>query len=365
MKPGPVIPVGHSFWDTTLLSRPKDTYELGVRIWTFWQSWYYDSVFSIISGVPCVRDKSTPTTVFPRHSSAYESSIALFLHHYSFKELFSSDRPELIKPKDENIPGVSHPLAAYLKGIAILEHTDKLFLILQPGSGLPRATCADLHRLHAALKILASEHLPIRKEELLETHDLSPERARQLYCALSERIVGHVLLHTATIQLCRVAKSSPCPVEDPDWVSPAYVDDVEYNAARDAVTALRVFGEEVRKLEKRMNGGSVPRPISSGLVEEVQEHPCLLLGFLLTTVCLVLLDRINAFGSNPSSSEAIEIQELEADIKLAMATMEHTAKSFPLLNIQVQKIHEYRAANGRGLRPRDRSPAWEYERRFW
>lgn len=107
---------------------------------------------SFSSGVACVRDKSTPTTVFPRHSSAYESvsglrndqsasgvilidvsfqSIALFLHHYSFKELFSSDRPELIKPKDENIPGVSHPLAAYLKGIAILEHTDKLFLILQ------------------------------------------------------------------------------------------------------------------------------------------------------------------------------------------------------------------------------------------
>lgn len=151
-----------------------------------------------------------------------------------------------------------------------------------------------------------------------------------------------------------MAKSSPCPVEDPDWVSPAYVDDVEYNAARDAVTALRVFSEEVRKLEKRMNGGSVPRPISSGLVEEVQEHPCLLLGvscprdlyrtpdirthpisfsqFLLTTVCLVLLDRINAFGSNPSPSEAVEIQELEADIKLAMATMEHTAKSFPLLS---------------------------------
>lgn len=31
--PGP----GQSMWDGTLLGRPQDSYELGVRIWTFWQ----------------------------------------------------------------------------------------------------------------------------------------------------------------------------------------------------------------------------------------------------------------------------------------------------------------------------------------
>lgn len=37
MLPGNAPEFGQSMWDNTLLGRPKDTYELGVRIWTFWQ----------------------------------------------------------------------------------------------------------------------------------------------------------------------------------------------------------------------------------------------------------------------------------------------------------------------------------------
>lgn len=51
MRPGSTpLPFGQSMWDNTFLGRPEDSYELGVRIWTFWQSWYYDAVFSIIGG---------------------------------------------------------------------------------------------------------------------------------------------------------------------------------------------------------------------------------------------------------------------------------------------------------------------------
>lgn len=38
MAPGrEALPYGQSMWDSTLLGRPADSYELGVRIWTFWQ----------------------------------------------------------------------------------------------------------------------------------------------------------------------------------------------------------------------------------------------------------------------------------------------------------------------------------------
>ncbi len=37
MRPGNTPAAGHSFWDGSLLGRPADSYELGVRLWTFWQ----------------------------------------------------------------------------------------------------------------------------------------------------------------------------------------------------------------------------------------------------------------------------------------------------------------------------------------
>lgn len=37
MLPGRNPPPGESMWDRSLLGRPADSYELGVRIWTFWQ----------------------------------------------------------------------------------------------------------------------------------------------------------------------------------------------------------------------------------------------------------------------------------------------------------------------------------------
>lgn len=88
-----------------------------------------------------------------------------------------------------------------------------------------------------------------------------------------------MLLHTATIQICRVTRSLPFSddAEREAWL--ASIRDMEINAAKSSVTALRVFGEEVRKLSTRMQGNQTG--LSVRTVAEVQEHPCLLLSVSL------------------------------------------------------------------------------------
>ncbi|KAG8858544.1 hypothetical protein FRB96_005216 [Tulasnella sp. 330] len=357
LRPGrPPLAPGQSQWDGTFLGRPEDSYELGIRIWTFWQSWYYDSVFAIIGGSPRVRPAERPTTVFPRRSAAYESGVAFNLHHHSFEELFANDPPELIKPTNEPA-GVTHPLATYLKGIAILDRTEELFGTLQKtGNTDPERYIAEICKLHASLQSLLVDHLPVHQPELLETHRLTPQEAAALYCPLSERIVGHVLLHTATIQVCRVTRSLGLQEDQ--------IRKLEVEAARGAVRTLRVFGEEVRKLSARMQGNEAG--VSVKTVAEIQEHPCLLLSFLLTTVCIVLVDQIKILktGSDVVST-VMEQLKLEEDLRLAVATMQHTAKSFPLLSIQVDKIYAYKAASDHQTFVYNERPTmWEYEKRL-
>ncbi|KAG9012323.1 hypothetical protein FRB93_001745 [Tulasnella sp. JGI-2019a] len=367
LRPGrPALPLGESIWDTTFLGRPEDSYELGVRIWTFWQTWYYDSVFSIIGASQRVRPIEKPTTVFPRRSAAYESGAAFGLHHYSFDELFANDPPELIKPAAEPA-GVSHPLATYLKGIAILDRTEELFGAMQKtGNNDSGLFVNELFKLHASLQSLLGEHLPVQEPDLLATHVLSPQEAAALYCPLAERIVGHVLLHTATIQVGRVTRSLSFRSEAETRRVLESVRKLEIDAARGAVTALRVFGDEVRKLSARMRGYEV-EGASVKEVAEIQEHPCLLLSFLLTTVCLVLIDHIKHLQNSPNAAETMQEQmEVETDLRLAVATMQHTAKSFPLLNVQVEKIWAYKSATNPQaiIIPTDRPTMWEYERRL-
>lgn len=51
---------------------------------------------------------------------------------------------------------------------------------------------------------------------------------------------------------------------------------LEINAAKGAVKALKLFGDEVRRLSARMQGTDLS-PVSVRTVAEIQEHPCLLL----------------------------------------------------------------------------------------
>lgn len=52
----------------------------------------------------------------------------------------------------------------------------------------------------------------------------------------------------------------------------------------------------------------------------------------MTTVCIVLVDRIKTLKTSTNVlSTVMEQLELEEDLRLAVATMQHTAKSFPLL----------------------------------
>ncbi|KAG8900107.1 hypothetical protein FRB99_006254 [Tulasnella sp. 403] len=364
MLPGQEPAPGQSMWDGTLLGRPKDSYELGVRIWTFWQSWYYDAVFSLISGLPLNRNPAKLTTVFPRPSSAYASGWALSLRNTSFDELFENDPPQF--STDPNEPeGASHPLSTYLKGLAILERTNQLLGRVEAGFPLGDNNFSPdiLHKLHGSLQCLVQDELRIQSRETLATNPLNKPSACKIYCALAERIVGHVFVNTATIQLCRLSRAvtSTSPPEEKS-VALASLRSLELNAARLAVNALRIFAQEVRKLDGRMRGSSPE--VTTSVAQEVQEHPCLLLGFLLTSVCMVLVDRIrelNLLGPTPET--VTELTDIEADLKLVIATIEHTSTSFPLLKTQLSKINEYRKGTTPLLSDESRVPLWEYERR--
>lgn len=137
---------------------------------------------------------------------------------------------------------------------------------------------------------------------------------------------------------------------------------LELSAAKGAVRAIRLFGDEVRKLDARMRG-SAPG-VNTTVIQEVQEHPCLLLGFLLTSVCMVLVDNIQSLKLSPSPTpeSATEMRSSENDLRLCIATIEHTASSFPLLAIQSKKIKDYQDRSNRALASRQ-APRWEFERR--
>ncbi|KAG8901022.1 hypothetical protein FRC01_009953 [Tulasnella sp. 417] len=392
MLPGNEPAPGQSMWDNTLLGRPKDSYELGVRIWTFWQSWYYDAVFSLIGGTPLTRDPVTPTTVFPRPSKTYETGLALQLQNTSFKELYENNPPQIPSPPNEP-PGSSHPLSTYLKGLALMERANQLLGKVNGrnlvGFAIGNATRANakretcpfllagitlddnefspetLHNLHASVECLLKEHLPIRNSEMQSTAPLTKQDAAKIYCPLAERVVGHVFINTATIQLCRLSRAltGSFPVESEGRRQALRsIRTLELNAAKGAVKAIRLFGDEVRRLDARMRG-SAPN-INTTVVQEVQEHPCLLLGFLLTSVCMVLVDNIQALklASSPPAESATEIASSEKDLRLCIATIEHTASSFPLLAIQSKKIQDYQDRSNRAISSRQ-VPRWEFERR--
>ncbi|KIO22747.1 hypothetical protein M407DRAFT_116246 [Tulasnella calospora MUT 4182] len=366
MLPGHAPEFGQSLWDNTLLGRPQDTYELGVRIWTFWQSWYYDAVFSLIGGTPLTRDPVTPTTVFPRPAKTYESGLALRLQNTSFRELYENNPPQIPSPPDEP-EGSSHPLATYLKGLALMERANKL--LGKVNAGLPlddtEFSPETLHNLHASVQCLLTEHLPIRNHEMLSVAPLTKLDAAKIYCPLAERVVGHVFINTATIQLCRLSRALTVslPAEsDSRRQALRSIRMLELSAAKGAVRAIRLFGDEVRKLDARMRG-SAPG-VNTTVIQEVQEHPCLLLGFLLTSVCMVLVDNIQSLKLSPSPTpeSATEMRSSENDLRLCIATIEHTASSFPLLAIQSKKIKDYQDRSNRALASRQ-APRWEFERR--
>ena len=108
---------------------------------------------------------------------------------------------------------------------------------------------------------------------------LSKAAACKIYCALAERIVGHIFIHTATLQLCRLSRAivlSNSPHTQTQAL--ASIRQIEINAARGAAQALKLFSEEVIKLDARMRGIT---GVVTSVVEEVQEHPCLMLGVSL------------------------------------------------------------------------------------
>ncbi|KAG8978482.1 hypothetical protein FRC05_010727 [Tulasnella sp. 425] len=357
--PGP----GQSMWDGTLLGRPADTYELGVRIWTFWQSWYYDAVFSLIGGTPLTRDPVTPTTVFPRPSRCYETGIALELQNTSFRELYENNPPQIPSPAGEP-EGSSHPLATYLKGLALMERANQLLGKVNAGLPLDDSEFSHdtLHKLHQSVQCLLTEHLPIRQQEMLSASPLSKQSAAKIYCPLAERVVGHVFIHTATIQLCRLSRALTANLpEESQRQAKRSIRVLELNAAKGAVRAVRLFGDEVRRLDARLRGYE---PNVTTIVHEVQEHPCLLLGFLLTSVCMVLIDHIESLKLSPSASaeSSAEIAATEADLRLLVATIDRTAESFGLLRIQSNKIKAYQDRSNREISSRQ-VPRWEFERR--
>lgn len=151
---------------------------------------------------------------------------------------------------------------------------------------------AEINRLHNSLQILVTEHLPIREDELMATSGLTAQEAAKLYCPLSERIVGHVLLHTATVQVCRITRSLEFTNEDERQVYLTFVRTMEVNAAKGAVKALKIFGEEVRKLSWRMQGHDVT-PDCARAVAEIQEHPCLLLSVSNLGVLVIGVHDVN------------------------------------------------------------------------
>ncbi|KAG9051133.1 hypothetical protein FS837_011979 [Tulasnella sp. UAMH 9824] len=366
MLPGRAPEFGQSMWDNTLLGRPQDTYELGVRIWTFWQSWYYDAVFSLIGGTPLTRDPVTPTTVFPRPSKTYESGLALTLQNTSFKELYENNPPQIPSPVNEP-EGSSHPLATYLKGLALMERANQLLGKVNAGIPLDgnEFSADTLHNLHSAVECLLTEHLPIRNHEMRSSAPLTKKDAAKIYCPLAERVVGHVFINTATIQLCRLSRALTInlPVgSDGRREQLLSIRLLELNAAKKAVGAIRLFGDEVRKLDARMKGYA--GGVTTTVIQEVQEHPCLLLGFLLTSVCMVLVDHIQYLKLSPSPpvESTTEIASSEKDLRLCIATIEHTASSFPLLAIQSKKIKDYQDRSNRAITSRQ-VPRWEFERR--
>lgn len=133
-----------------------------------------------------------------------------------------------------------------------------------------------LHKLHQSVQCLLTEHLPIRQQEMLSASPLSKQSAAKIYCPLAERVVGHVFINTATIQLCRLSRAltANLPVES-QRESLRSIKLLELNAAKGAVRAILLFGDEVRKLDARLRGYE---PSITTIVHEVQEHPCLLLG---------------------------------------------------------------------------------------
>lgn len=111
------------------------------------------------------------------------------------------------------------------------------------------------------------------------TTPLTKKDAAKIYCPLAERVVGHVFINTATIQLCRLSRAltSSQPVgSEGRREQLRSVRMLELNAAKKAVGAIRLFGDEVRKLDARMKGYAPG--VNTTVIQEVQEHPCLLLG---------------------------------------------------------------------------------------
>lgn len=130
---------------------------------------------------------------------------------------------------------------------------------------------SEVHRLHNSLHILVTEHLPIPEEDLLTTHNLE---AAQLYCLLSERILGHVVLHAATIQVCRFARCLEFTNDVERRLCLDSTNAMEVNAAKGAVRALRIFQEGASKLVLRMQGLDISKMSQPQTV--IQEHPSLL-----------------------------------------------------------------------------------------
>ena len=76
------VPGKQLSWDRTLLGRPSDLRDVGRRILTFWQSFYYEKLLSIITGLPSAYEDSEEariTTVWPSRFAEYESVSSLVL----------------------------------------------------------------------------------------------------------------------------------------------------------------------------------------------------------------------------------------------------------------------------------------------
>lgn len=107
---------------------------------------------------------------------------------------------------------------------------------------------------------------------------LTKRIASKIYCELADRIAGQVALNTSAIQLCGLSRAvaNTTPDEEGKFTQLASIRTLELRSAKNAVQALRTFGDEVRKVDGRMRGYA-PQ-IETSVRQEVQEHPCLFIG---------------------------------------------------------------------------------------
>ncbi|KAG9012167.1 hypothetical protein FRB90_006816 [Tulasnella sp. 427] len=108
-------PEGESFWDKTLLGRPKNLEDLAVRIGIFWHSYYGDKVRSLLTGLPPTYDNDETchvTTAFPLDLEVYTSGEAFEQPSISCDSLFDGNNAEL----PENIQSLP------LKGLTLLDY---------------------------------------------------------------------------------------------------------------------------------------------------------------------------------------------------------------------------------------------------